>query len=740
MKRKKSSDYNIYNSRYSNNIISKSTKALTSAKEFRRTNSQWDKNKILKNINIEDVESRGFPILCTSSSFNNNKNTANLYLNKKYYIFKKKRKSKNKYFAKEQLFDRVLKLQSALNVLNRKYTKQKIENNKQSKEIQKQNKFLNLINTNNFKHKRSFSNPDINAYFINKDLKSKNDKNNFPNLKENIGIKEKYKLPENISEEKLKYLYNSLLNECDLNTKIMIYLEQENDILKKDYEKIKIANETLISNLKIKCKQLEKENQLKNNEIIELKKTAKCAKYNELIKENEIYLMEMNKIKTRFNELLKKDNYYKAKEEENKKLYDIISKKDFKIKILEVELKTLSNNLDETDQKFEDKIIIKDKIIKRQEREIKFKRNNNENKTHNNTNDNNYNHYSYYNNTENKKNKYITIKINSNSKNNNKNKNRKDIYDKNPELYQLYIEMKQKGINSEKIFINNALKKLDEKNSMPDNKIIFIESLLSLLNIEDMESKSLIMDIVDKEFSGNKTLFDIKSNEISVFEILFKNKILKNNDEIKQILTSGEDTMIKMQKFFEKYDKNKMGYITFNEMKEIIKEMKLENIREEILLYTKSEIFNKMNYFKLFLLVHDSKNNSSSNSSNINIEELIKQLDDKFKIFVDLVKKENNTVDNIFSYIKENITINENKNNEKEKIDYEVISIDNFVKCFSIKNIEFGQNDIELIKYVYGFKQNIVQPENKVFQNYIDYKKILNKLNEINHFEKRENE
>ena len=715
MKRKKSYDYNSYNNRYSNNIISKSTKVLTSKKEFRGTYSQWDKKKILK-LNPEYLESKGFPFLFTNISFNNEANTANLYLNKKYYIFKKKKKKKNPYFAKEQLFDRILKLQSALNILNKKYTIQKIENNKQSKQIQKQNKFLNMININNFKDTRSFSNQDIKAYYINNDLKSKNEKNNFPNLKDKIEIKEKYKLPENISDEKLKNLYNNLLNECDINTRIMNYLEEENDILKKDYEKIKIANGTLISNLKLKCIQLEKENELKNKEINELKKNSKCSKYNELIKENEIYIRELNKIKIKFNELLKKNNYYKSKEEEIKKLYDIISKKDFKIKLLEAELKTLSNNLDETLQKFEDKIIYKDKIIKRQEREIKFKINNNENKTFN-TDNNKY----YNNNTENKNNKYITIKLNT------KNKTIKEIYDKNPELYQLYIEMKQKGINSEKIFINNVLKKLDEKNQMPDNKIIFIESLISLLNIEDIESKSLIMDIVDKEFSGNKSLFDIKSNEIYVFETLFKNKILKNNDELKQILLSNEDLMIKLKNIFEIYDNNKTGYITFNEMKEILKEMKLEDISEEILLYTKSEIFNKMNYFKLFLLVNDSNNNSNV----INIEENIKQLEDKLKKFVDLVKKENNSVDNIFSYIIENISINENENNEKEKIELEGINIDSFVKCFNIRKIELGPNDIELLKHIYGYKN---------FQNYIDYKKILNKLNEINQIEKGEND
>ena len=44
-----------------------------------------------------------------------------------------------------------MKLQTSLNVLNQKYHKQKIENDKQAKEIERQNKFLNSVNESNYK-------------------------------------------------------------------------------------------------------------------------------------------------------------------------------------------------------------------------------------------------------------------------------------------------------------------------------------------------------------------------------------------------------------------------------------------------------------------------------------------------------------------------------------------------------------------------------------------------------------
>ena len=706
MKPSETSDYyeiNSNNNRY-HNIHSMSTKALTSIRENKRSYTQSSRKKKFKfKIYQQDKESkRKFPMIITSDSFYN---TGNLYLNKKNYIFRQKHKKKNKYFEKEQLFDRVLKLQTALNTLNIKYNKQKIENTKQSREIEKQNKLLNTINYNNFKEKRSYSKPNINSYYKNKNINyffdsfkkegvpPNNDKKYF------IIDKERYKIPDNISVDKLKYLYLNLLYEYEQSVKNMNYLEEENEQLKKDYEKIKIANETLISNLKKQCKYLENDNELKNSEILELKKSSKCSKYNEILKEKEIYEKEMKKIKIKLNDALKQIYNYKNKEEEIKKLNEIIKKRDFKIKTMEVELKTLSNNLDETVQSLEDKIIFKDKIIKRQEREIKFK-----------------NYYNSNNNIFNNNTNLIKLNINYSKK------NIKEIYEKNPEFYQLYIEMKQKGINSFKVYNNNILKKLKEINSLTDNKIIFIESLIDLFNIEDIQSKSLILDFANKEFINNKTLSEIKSNEIFIFETLFKNnnKTLKNNEEIKQILTANEELMFKMNNLFENYDNNKQGFISFNQMREIIKEMKLENIQEELLLFTKSEIFDRMNYYKLILLT-DTSNTSSS------LEENIEKLNNKLKNYIDLLKENNNCLnDNYFSYLKETIYID----NNEEKNNLEIINIDNFIKFLSIKNIKFDQQEVELLKQIYGIDYLILEKiNNKKYQNYLDYKKIINKLN-----------
>ena len=405
-------------------------------------------------------------------------------------------------------------------------------------------------------------------------------------------------------------------------------------------------------------------------------------------------------MKVKLNDSFKKINNYKTQDKEIKILYEIIKKKYSKIKIMEVELKTLSNNLDETVQNLEEKIIFKDKMIKRQEKEIKFKK------------------FNTYNTVVNSNKKIIN---NNNSLKIKLNHSIKNIKENNPEFYQLYIEMKQKGINTPKVYINNILKKLEEINSLEDNKILFIELLINLFNIDDIESKSLILNFANKEFNNGKTLSEIKSNEISILETLFSknnNKILKNNEEVKKIL--NEDLMSKMNNLFIKYDNNKQGFISFNQMKEIIKEMKLDIIQEELLLFTKSQIFDRMNYYKLFLLT------DSSNISSI-LEENIQKLNNKLKNFAVLIKENNNILnENYFSNIKENISIK--IDNREEKI--EIINIDDFIKLFNMKNIEFNHKEVDLLRQIYGIDYSILEKiNNKKYQNYLDYKKVINQLN-----------
>ena len=680
MKRKYNSKCDINNNNRYNFVYSDSTKDFTSTKEIKRSFSQIPKNEELV-INLEQNKLKkniGYPFILTSNSFYN---TANLYLNKNNYTFRKNQKKGNTYFEKEQLFDRVLKLQTALNNLNVKYNKQKIENYKQSKEIKKKNKFLNTININNFKNRKQSLN-----------TLQPNQLDNF----NSESFEEKYKIPENISENKLKNLYSNLLKEFEQNLTHINFLEEENKKLQKDYEIIKISNSALISNLKIKCKNLEEENIQKNNELLEIKKSMKCSNYNEILKEKEIYEKEMKKIKNKLNDSLMQLDYYKTQEEELKNLNEIIKKKDFKIKSLENELKTLSNNLDERVQKYGKEIISKDKIIKKQEREIKFKIN--------------LNNKNIKNLEKDKKSFSLKLLINQN------NKDIKEIYEKNPELYQIYIEMKQKGINSFKNYNDNVLKKLTEVQPLPDNKIIFIESLINLLNIGEKESKDIIINFANKEFVYNKNLFEIKSNELFIFKTLFnKSKELKSEYEIKQILVSDENLKNKMKNLFEEYDINKKGFITFNEMKKVIKELKLFNIKEEILLYTKSELFNKMDYNKLILLIESTYNDE-------NFKQNLEKLNEKLKIFVNLI---NNSLDSHLSYIKEILEINID---DKENVSFEVINIDKFVKFLNVNNIVLDKNNIETLKKIYTIDFNF---EDKKYNIYIDYKKIINKLKEL---------
>ena len=77
--------------------------------------------------------------------------TKNLYLNKKNFAWGKGKLSKpNKYYESERLFERVMQLQNKINLLNDQNTEQKIEINKQKKELIKQNKLLNEVNKKMF--------------------------------------------------------------------------------------------------------------------------------------------------------------------------------------------------------------------------------------------------------------------------------------------------------------------------------------------------------------------------------------------------------------------------------------------------------------------------------------------------------------------------------------------------------------------------------------------------------------
>ena len=111
---------------------------ITSTKQKK----QWNINK------LQNSEKSAFDFPNLGYTFHTSKYFSNkLYLNKKSFIWgKNKIKKPQKYYEKEELFDRVIKLQNTVNKLNNKNNKQQIEINKQKKELKKQNKILNEVN------------------------------------------------------------------------------------------------------------------------------------------------------------------------------------------------------------------------------------------------------------------------------------------------------------------------------------------------------------------------------------------------------------------------------------------------------------------------------------------------------------------------------------------------------------------------------------------------------------------
>ena len=650
-----------------------------------------------------------FPNIYTSSN-----NTANLYLNEKNYSFTKKKKAKNNnYFDKEQLFQNLIKLQISFNELNQKYKKQKIENDKQSKEIERNNKFLNSMKINNLRNLEILDEKEKNLENLNSyqtlqsttsplysgHLKLNEEKYNL-NSTLNYGIK--------IKKKTLRKLYDELYIECKNRDLIIIKFEKEMDKFRQENDIIKFSKETLISNLKRQIQKLDQENNEKDKTIAKLKKNMKCSKYTELFKENEVLNLEMEKLKNKFRDSLKKINEYKEQENEIKELHEIIKKKDFKIKTLQLQVVTLSNNSDEVTKKLKDEIIIKEKKIKKQERII---------------NKNIFEKYSFNQNQNSIED--INNFISKSTKNNNKicNLNLKEISEKYPELFQLYIEMKHKGIKSYKDYEEEIFNKMNDINTLDNAKVIYYDLLINYFNINnsDDKSKNIILSLANKEFIPNKTIYDIKNKQIQILNELFVKGNKNNNlNGLKEyILKNSLDE--KLRQTFNELDHEKLGYITFEEMKNVINNNNLGEYSIDILFLTKSEIFNVFNYFNL-LILFENEGKKDKNGENITEEKKVnsKNNEEEKKTENDNNKNGKNKEEEKKEENDKNITIHNNsqkvnledeKKEKKEKLSKE----DNIGKKNGSKNEkEETELDKKLKDFVHKIKREGCSPSNYI--------------------------
>ena len=661
----------------------------------------WKINK-LSNSNKTTFD---FPYLGynlhTSKYFSNK-----IYLNKNNFIWGKNKMKNNHFYEKEELFEKIMNLQNKVNSLNNKNNKQKIEINKQKKEIKKQNKILNEVNNKFFFDKLLNNEEQEEKKVTQEDLNKENNQNGQLSKRRSYSTEQindknfnniSNKLLDNINNNNLKDLYKKLLKQNEIK-------EQEILRLKEKIESIKFSNETLISNMKLKYKDLQIENNKKTQEFNELKKSSKCTKYNEIMKEKEVYERELLKIKNKFYHVLRQLEKYKNCYEENKMLVEEINKKNTKIKKLENEIILFSKNSENSLEILKKEINKKDKKIQKLENDIKkyiclynniqkeddkkinfyqrgfkllFKNKSYNDNSHNinfnninlNQNEISYNKKNELNEQKqnediinenyniNNKNKeiYVNHCLNFSNKNSNniisqspssyssranlfsaslkninmrnekikklensilKNSRILEIIKLYPELYQLFIEMKKRNINDNKTFINEVLMKLKEDIPNNENEKNYCESIIKLFNIEDENSKKIIENLSHKEFEDNKSLQEIKIHHIKLFNELFNQK---RENKSKEILNEklGEINMDEFNKLIIKYDSCESGYVFFDQMISIIKELKLENFIEDILLLTKeSDIFDLMNYNNILNIINEKNMNKHENNEN----------------------------------------------------------------------------------------------------------------------------
>lgn len=716
-------------------------------------NLNYTTREISKNeLNLSNSNYQLFPLSNRNKkekNYKNNNKNSDLYFNKNIVTYYQKKKQRNKfskiYFQKEDLLDKILKLKSSMNNLSKKYIKQKLENEYQAKEIKKQNTLLNEINIKNNSNSNSniedanilshsFISPNKNesniinnysnynnsnndseiiSFLKYSDRKNLNNEENNELIKNLSGFKTSKNLTEknnNIANSNSRITFNNLKNLYNSMNKYNSQKENEINILLSENNKLKTNNEALISNLKIYCNELKKSNEEKNEVIIELKKNMKYTNYIEVLREKEVYEKEILKYKAKLKNAFKNIIKCKKFENENQKLLDILKQKDIKIKILENKLEKLSTNINKNELNFEKIIHQKDKEIK-ELKEIKL---NNRCITENQISSNDMNE--------------LSNQIN---------------------FYQLYIEMKKKGINSSAYYTNNILNKLEEINPLSKNKIIFMDSIINLFDIKDINNKYLILDFANREFNAHKSLKDIKNKHIEKLNELFnKNNKLKSNEELFNFLNLK--LVDRLKKEFENLDKAQRYYIEYYQMIDIIKKYQLNDIIEEILLLTKEkDKFNEMNYFNLINFLYKGiKKEEKKKFSKINISitknvsiNIInnnlfindnsvcnnKNLEQIFKNLSSIIEKEGSNPELYLSSLKKTIEIN--SKNERDKKYLEVIKLENFIQFIISKNkgINIDDKDKSDLFFEYGLNEDIKYEGEK----YLNYKKITTKLSEF---------
>ena len=571
-----------------------------------------------------------------SSKFSTN----NLYQKKQNFIWgrsKSKNQNNNKYYAKEELVERVMKLKKALNKLNDQNIEQKIKLNKQKKELKKQNEILNEVNKKYFLEKFfknyyeekdiSQENFDSGLGYINKDYGQDKFSKIFPKnksleeIKSFPGEEKNFEPPDNlgnISYSGLKDLYKKMVvqNERKDNQILM---------LKEKLEHNRISNEALLSNMKQQYKQLMNDNLKKKEEIEKLKKNSKCTKYNEIMKEKEIFEQEMINIKCKFNKAMEAQENYKHSLKKIKFLMEEINSKDVKIGYLENKLKLYSKNSEINIGNLQNELNKKNKRLKRLENDFKK----------------------------------LNIKVNSSVESFNapslKEKQQKRfVIEQQTSNFMILSSSKKNEENKNKNIIENQ----DEKETN------YINHNMNFSNKVNVENDDKIIDQKDdkKELKDspvkNKNKIDEKINDVQN-NIIQQNKDNQDNEQIKQENSENtNDSFSELLLIYIELIKRNIDVSSF--INDVFLKLNQEN----------SNLDNKKIYFDFFIKYFSISDAEGKiiieNLSNKEFQEN-KSLEDiknhQIKMFNDLSNQEKKEEENEEEFLKKLGEIDENKFN-----------------------------------------------------------------------------
>ena len=525
------------------------------------------------------------------------------------YKNSKKFQVERPFWEKEKLNDQCLKLEDDIKKLTKKYKKVEMENKKQKKEILEQNKELNKYKNKNFdneNNKEEEEKNNLNYYkndntntnieiaktlmLFNKDEEDynsyKNDKNKF---EKNESISYTFtKTDENEIDEEDKYLTKSEIHE-----KKKIKFEK----------KMKLLGETTISNLRLLSRELNNENAIKKNEIKIINKNSKISKVNDILRERDMLENEIKVLKNKLQFASDKISFYENMEKNYEDLKNQIKSKDNQIKLLVVKNEQTVDDNEKEIIEMENVIAHKDKEIAELEKKI-LKNKLKKQKDHFLQ---KYSKKPKIKKTEKKENKENDNNQNDNQNENENEKNEIDLKLKYPELYQIYIEMKKKGLNSSNAFVYGVLAPLNDITPLPKNKIIYSGGISQLLQIDQKNDKIFCINLANKLLIPNKKLNEMKNEQTEIMNFFFnkKNVYLDINEFTFRVNQIEKDFVLKV---FEKYDKDYNNFISFDNMLKAIKDLNLNDIEEDVLLFCKDKnVFNRMNYWDLVNLIDEEK-------------------------------------------------------------------------------------------------------------------------------------